>query len=239
MTTESQSEQPVRAQVPPALDLAQIVLELHETHDSEHTIERVASYAVTAVACDDAGVMISLGRNRVETAGATGEKVHRAHELQIEFDEGPCLDVLEHPDRIHRVSDTTTDPRWPRWGAAVAGLGYRSVVSVPLAKKGHGYGSLNAYAERAQAFDADDVAVMTILARHASAALTVTHDLEGLRKAVDARKLIGIAMGMIMERYDIDADRAFHVLRRLSQAENVKLREVARQVVERRGLPAE
>ncbi|RYZ62793.1 MAG: ANTAR domain-containing protein, partial [Proteobacteria bacterium] len=86
------------------------------------------------------------------------------------------------------------------------------------------------------AFDEDDLAVTMILARHASASLAANLDIEGLRKAVDARKLIGIAMGMIMERYDIDADRAFDVLRRISQTENVKLRDVARQVVEQRGL---
>ena len=76
-----------------------------------------------------------------------------------------------------------------------------------------------------------------MIARHASVALAASRDLEGLRKAVDARKLIGIAMGLLMERYGIDADRAFDVLRRYSQQHNVKLRDVARLVVDQRGLP--
>ncbi|SKB10188.1 GAF and ANTAR domain-containing protein [Aeromicrobium choanae] len=218
------------------LDLAQTVLALHEAADSDETIERIAAYSRAAVGCDDAGVMLLLGRNQVDTAGATSDTVVRAHDLQIKLDEGPCLAALEHTETIYRVEDTTTDTQWPRWSAAVADLGYRSVLSVPLATKSRRYGSLNVYAFEPRAFDQDDMAVTMILARHASASLAANLDIEGLRKAVDARKLIGIAMGMIMERYGIDADRAFDVLRRLSQAENIKLRDVARQVVEDRGL---
>lgn len=40
-----------------------------------------------------------------------------------------------------------------------------------------------------------------------------------------------------MERYDLDADRAFSVLRRYSQDYNVKLREVAELLIETRSLP--
>ncbi|MBA4609075.1 GAF and ANTAR domain-containing protein [Aeromicrobium sp. Marseille-Q0843] len=221
------------------LNLAHTVLALHEAADSEETLERVAHYSRSAIGCDDAGVMLLLGRHQVDTAGATSDTVARAHELQIKLDEGPCLAALEHSETIYRVEDTLSDTQWPRWSAAVAELGYRSVLSVPLATKSRRYGSLNVYAFEPRAFDHDDMAVMTILARHASTSLAANLDIEGLRRAVDARKLIGIAMGMIMERYGVDADRAFDVLRRLSQSENIKLRDVARQVVEQRGLPSD
>src|SRR5690606_29442357 len=140
---------------------------------------------------------------------------------------------------IFHVPDAKIEPRWPRWSAAVTDLGFRSVLSVPLATRTRRFGSLNAYAHRPNAFGEDDVAVMSLLARHASVSLAATQNIEGLRKAVDARELIGVAMGLLMERYGLDADRAFDVLRRISQAENVKLRDIAREVVERRGLPGD
>jgi AmiR/NasT family two-component response regulator len=56
-------------------------------------------------------------------------------------------------------------------------------------------------------------------------------------RAVDSRKLIGQAQGILMERYDLDQDRAFEVLRRYSRDSNVKLREVAQLVVDTRQLP--
>lgn len=218
-------------------DLSRIVLALHESADSHETVQRVAESACSAVSCDDAGVLLVHARSRVETAAATSDPVARAHELQVELDEGPCLDAIEDPTGIYSIADTALDERWPRWSAEVVKLGYRSVLSVPLATSSRRFGSLNVYALRPDAFDEDDVAVTTLLARHASVALAANRDLEGLRKAVDARKLIGIAIGILMERYSLDSDRAFDVLRRYSQDKNVKLRDVARQVVEERGLP--
>jgi hypothetical protein len=58
-----------------------------------------------------------------------------------------------------------------------------------------------------------------------------------MAKAVDARKLIGLAMGILMERHPLDEDRAFAVLKRYSQDQNIKLRDVARYLIDTRKLP--
>src|SRR5690606_32266841 len=96
------------------------------------------------------------------------------------------------------------------------------------------YGSLNLYAERTGAFDGNDLATAMIFARHASVALANAHQEQGLLTAIDARKVIGQAQGILMERFDIDPDRAFEVLRRYSQNHNQKLHSVATWVVENR-----
>ena len=44
-------------------------------------------------------------------------------------------------------------------------------------------------------------------------------------------------MGILMERYSIDGDQAFNVLRRYSQDNNQKLRVVAQNLIESRRLP--
>ena len=88
-------------------------------------------------------------------------------------------------------------------------------------------------------FGADDIAVASIFARHASIALATSQETDGLQRAMDARKVIGIAMGILMERYSIDADRAFTVLQRYSQTHNIKLREVAQLVADRQPLPGD
>ena len=74
-----------------------------------------------------------------------------------------------------------------------------------------------------------------ILGRHASVALAASHSEDGLMSAIDARKLIGQAQGILMERFDLDSDRAFDVLRRYSQDGNRKLRDVAEAIVRHRG----
>ena len=60
---------------------------------------------------------------------------------------------------------------------------------------------------------------------------------QGLQEALSSRTLIGQAEGILMERFGIDGERAFEVLRRYSQDFNVKLRDVAAQTVSSRRLP--
>ena len=60
-----------------------------------------------------------------------------------------------------------------------------------------------------------------------------------LEHALKASRQIGMAMGIAMERYRISSDAAFAVLQRHSQAGNVKLRDVAAQLVQTGLLPGE
>lgn len=57
------------------------------------------------------------------------------------------------------------------------------------------------------------------------------HEIEQLRLALDHRTVIGQAQGILMERFDLDADRAFTFLRRASNHSNRKLFAVATSVV--------
>lgn len=96
---------------------------------------------------------------------------------------------------------------------------------------------MNLYASDPGRFDSDDLAVAHVLARHAAVALARSREQTSLWRAIDARKLIGQAQGILMERFDLDADRAFAVLRRYSQDNNLKLREVAQRLIDSRRLP--
>lgn len=215
---------------------SEMALALHDEPTAESTVERIAEYAMRATGCDDAGIILVHARNQIETAAATSKRVGESHNLQIIHDEGPCLDAIEG-EAIYVSSNVSEDPRWATWGRAVSELGLNSALSLRLETTSRRYGSLNLYAERPAAFDDDDIAVATIFVRHASVALANAHNEQGLQIAIDARKLIGQAQGILMERYNLDEDRAFEFLRRQSQAHNVKLRHVAEWVVQHRASP--
>jgi AmiR/NasT family two-component response regulator len=55
---------------------------------------------------------------------------------------------------------------------------------------------------------------------------------ENLNAALASRTTIGIALGILMERYDMDQDRAFAYLTRIASSSETKLREVAAHLVE-------
>ena len=97
-------------------------------------------------------------------------------------------------------------------------------------------GVLSLFNTQPNAFSADDEAIAHILARHASVAVASARDDETMAAAVDARKLVGQAMGILMERFDLDETRAFEILKRYSQQHNTKLRDVAQELIDTRKL---
>jgi GAF domain-containing protein len=216
-------------------EFAQLALALHD-ETVEETVEKVLEFTLKAIGCDYAGVIFVRGKQDIETAAATDPIVAKLDAMQMEVGEGPDVSVLE--DRLSViVGDTKTESRWPRWAARVYDCGIRSLLSVRMYTGEETIGTLNAYSKAPDAFDVDDQAVAHVLARHAAVGLGNARKIENLWMAVDARKRIGQAQGILMERFDLTADQAFAVLLRYSQDNNVKLRTVADRLVETRELP--
>ncbi len=81
----------------------------------------------------------------------------------------------------------------------------------------------NLYSAEPDAFDADDINNGHALAAHVGVALAASQNAEHLHEAIASRTVIGRAEGILMERFDLPADQAFGVLRRVSRGRNVKL----------------
>ena len=137
----------------------------------------------------------------------------------------------------YATHDTSTDSRWPRWGPKVAEHGVGSVLSIQLATEQETLGALNMYAHQVHAFTPDDVDVALIFAAHATNALRAARLVTGLQTAVQSRHLIGVAQGILMNRYELTLEQSFEVMRRFSSQANVKLRDLAAAVIEQRRLP--
>ena len=218
-----------------AEEFAELALALHDV-TVEETVEKVLEFTLKAIGCDYAGVIFVHGKHYIETAAATDPIVAKLDAMQMEVGEGPDVSVIA--DRLGViVSDTRSESRWPTWAARVYDAGIRSLLSVRMYTDEETIGTLNAYSRHPEAFDVDDQAVAHVLARHAAVALGNARKIENLWLAVDARKRIGQAQGILMERFDLTADQAFAVLLRYSQDNNMKLRVVADRLVETRELP--
>ena len=216
---------------------AQMSRELLDEPQEPVTLQRIAERSVDALRqCDWASISWRQRRGRLATVVSTDDRVRAFDEWQYELGEGPCLDVTVH-EECYLVEDVRSDGRWPRWTPRVAEAGCGSVLSVRLATESQILGALNLYAARARAFDRDDVDLVLIFASHATAAANAARLVTGLQTAAQTRHLIGVAQGIIMQRYDMGMEAAFEVLRRYSSHANVKLREVAAMVVEQRLLP--
>jgi AmiR/NasT family two-component response regulator len=79
-------------------------------------------------------------------------------------------------------------------------------------------------------FDEFDVA--DLLEAHADLVLDLTQQINQLEQGLESRTVIGKAIGICIERYNINEEQAFQFLVRISQQHNVKLRDVAARLVE-------
>jgi transcriptional regulator with GAF, ATPase, and Fis domain len=213
--------------------LADMALELEEGREFAELIQKISDYARVLVNADEAGVMVTHSRRDVETPAATGQLVVTAHDLQATYDEGPCLDAIEGR-ATYVTGNTGNDDRWPKWGPAVFALGVTSAIGVRLATRGRGYGSLNVYANRLDAFDQEHAQQVEVLAAHASAAFAAAERERGLTDALESRTIIGQAQGILMQTFNIDAETAFSFLKRISQHENIRLHTLAEAITVQR-----
>lgn len=219
------------------MEFARIAQSLQATPTPTQTAQQIIDYVCGQLDGDHAGISLIRRRGRLETVASGDPLVDRADALQYELGEGPCQDGPWRGESL-TVNDLATDERWPRWAGEVAALGVCSILAAELTSvDGQRMGAISVYWSRTRRFAADDVAFVNIFARHAALALSrALNELE-LNVALDSRKLIGQAQGILMERYGLDEAKAFEVLRRYSQDQNLKLRRVAEHLVATRALP--
>lgn len=179
--------------------------------------------------CDHAGIT-RVSREGAETVAASSETARLCDQLQYDLGEGPCLDTVRTHQTV--VSNAlASDPRWPRWGPAVAEqYGMGSLLSLLLYTHGDSYGALNLYAERPGAYGSDDLVVAQSLAAHLAVALAGGREIDHRAVAMVNRTVIGQAEGILMERFRITADQAFELLREASVKSNRRLIQVAEEL---------
>ena len=179
-----------------------------------------------------------MEREKVTTASATDETVEVVDSEQYRTGEGPCLEAIRKgtPFIVESMSD---DKRWTEFGPRAAQNGILSSLSMPLRFHDRTLGALNLYSRKLSGFTADDEKTATLFAAQASVALANAHAFDRVRAAADqleeglkSSRVIGLAMGILVEREHCSEDEAFDMLRVISQNANVKLRDVAQQLVD-------
>lgn len=217
--------------------LSAVARSLQNEAGTGRTLDTAAAAATALISACDLADVSTIDEKGVHTHAATGDAVLAVHALQYELSEGPAVDALRDHETVHSP-DLTADQRWPTWGPRVAReLGMRSVLSFRLFTTGETFGALNLFSRTVNAFDEDDIDNTLALAAHVALAMAAELNDEQLHIALAGRTVIGQAQGILMERYDLTADRAFEVLVRYSTSSNIKLRQVASELVATRTTP--
>ncbi len=212
--------------------IAVLARNLHSSSEPEaDVIAEVAHAAAREIpGAQYAGITLADHGRTVRTLTSTHDYPVILDDIQQRHLEGPCLSGAWVHDTV-KVTDMRTETRWPRYQRdAQLETQVRSVMSFRLFTSQTTLGALNVYSEECDVFDDTSEEVGYILAAHAALAWDSVRRDEQFRSALASRDAIGQAKGIIMERFGVDAVRAFGMLRKLSQDTNTPLVEVARRL---------
>ena len=223
---------------PLARRIAELARSLQAERGSGDTMDLAVTLAVEViVGSDDAAISLVHRGRVVETPAYTSERALRADQIQQELGVGPCLTAIRD-DEVVSCPNLTVETRWGAWGPQTAEeTGFASMLCFRMFTQKERLGALSLYSAQPHAFSGADVESGLSFAAHTAIAIAVARQDENMDIALDSRSLVGQATGIVMDRYDLDAVRAFAVLKRISQQSNVKLHEVAVELIRTRHLP--
>ena len=187
--------------------------------------------------CDHASLLVR-DNDRYITVGASDQLAQKIDELERRAGDGPCIDAIEE-ETPQIDTNLTTPSLWPQLASVLVAetpvrgaMGFRLLVNK---RKG---AALNLFSNTPNMFDAESAGRAAVLASFASVAINAVakgEDAASLRRGLLSNREIGKAIGMLMTLHDMTEDQAFDLLRRHSQGLNIKLADVAREVIGRRG----
>jgi GAF domain-containing protein len=219
-----------------ALDFSDTTRTLFTAGSVREIVDGIVELAVSTIeGCDFAALFLTRGG--VVTSVDTDPAIQAIEAREIGSGEGPGVDAVAH-QRIIYVDNLADEVRWPNFAPLAHEAGIRSLLSLPVSSDFHA-GALSLYSRYPAAFDVHWRARALILVTLASFALSAAHTREDDERrlanyvtALASREMIGQATGILIERKRITAEQAFVILRHTSQHYNVKLREVARHLIE-------
>jgi len=197
----------------------------------EVALETLARSAARNVpGADFVSITVRSPDHRLHTMAATDPLAEQADRLQYELLEGPCYAAVTE-ERLVLVNDIAASTQFPRYGPGAVELGIAAQAGIHLFGNGE-HAGLNLYSRTREAFDRSTVHYAELFATHAGALLGYAKQVEQLSEALHTRSDIGAAVGILMERYGITNDQAFGVLVRNSSQRNIKLRILAKLVID-------
>ncbi len=210
----------------------------------DDALQRLAQTAARAIVDADAVTVTVLTLDQPRTAAATDERLVGVDEKQYSADSGPCLEAARTLTAVRAVVGEHRD-EWPEFEAAAAEHGICAYLSVPVVlpasdeSEARHMGSLNIYSRTAAAFDPFDESLMRLFTTAATATITgaqrsqrFREHIEHLERALVSRSVIDQAKGVLMAARRCTADEAFDLLVARSQRENVKLRDIAHNLLQ-------
>lgn len=204
----------------------------------EPILQTVATQAVRLIPEVDFADILLIDGDGHRSMAPTSPITVKLDTIQVELGQGPCLEAITSEPLVHSP-DFGNESRWPDFSSAAMDHGIQSMMSFhlythPDKTRGAitGRGALNLFSRNVGPFSPADQAVGAMLATHAATALIAANRQLQFESALHSRDVLGQAKGILMERFKVDAVRAFDLMVKLSQDSNTPVRVIAQRIVD-------
>ena len=207
---------------------------MYAADDYEQTYDAICQAATKLVdGCDHASLML-LRRGEPYTAAASDEIADRIDRFERELGDGPCLDAIMD-EAAYIDADLTDGSPWPVLDKRVlAETPVRGMAGFRLINAEQKTGALNLFSDTPGALTSRSVDQAIMLVSFVSVALLASQEKQSaasLRAGLTSNREIGKAVGLMMAFHHVDDETAFSMLRQASQDMNIKIVDVAREIV--------
>ncbi len=136
------------------------------------------------------------------------------------------------------AADASSDPRF-KYLPETNELKFQSLLAAPLIVRSRVIGAINVQTRAGHTYTHDEIELLSIIADVAAGELekAVLYDeIGGLKEALETRKLVERAKGILMKRYGIGEEEAFQRIHTQSRSARKSMRELAEAIITAEGV---
>jgi len=186
------------------------------------------------------GLLLADQRGQLRFMAASDEKARILEIFQVQISEGPCFDAYRTAKPVLNADLREVAERWPSFTRHALDAGFVSVHAFPIRVRREVIGALNVFgSEVGGNFDDADVQIVQALTDVAAIGLLQERAVrrgevltEQLQAALNNRVIIEQAKGVLAQHGNLTMHVAFDRLRQYARSHNLRLTDVARQIVE-------